>query len=546
MLSSCRNQEVSHLLACAEECMISAPDSSLNILERIDPATLTNMADKALYSLLYAQARDKNYIDDSDDSLINVAVSYYMAKKDKYRLFLSYYYQGRIRENAGLDVGAMLSYVKAEEMVPEVNDCHYQVGLLYAHIGLIHQNLYNFNRAIDYFQLAYERYLLAGNEFLAMSAQCNLAQAYFYSLQTERAEQLFSELLEWSYINRDVGLCSDSFTFLALIYDRNKDDEKLTNHFRSKYYQFCGSNITTLRILAYHYAKSNGKYSKLYMDAAWSLSNSLNDTIALEFQEFRIAKSQHNYESAIAYLERVYKIQDSLVRNSLEQPHIEIQRNYYQEKYKNTTLLLENRNLQIFILIVVLLMLVIIAVLISFVVRTRFRERAMQIDEYIAKIDDLKDAIFIGDKKIMDMTSELREMGSMINELYSSEYKLIDKLCKTYYETHGVRKDRDAIYKQVKTEIEKLASDKNCIIQVEEYVNKYRGNIMALLRQELPMFSPMDYRFLCFFYAGFSAKAISVFTNDSINNIYVRKYRYRDRILKAGTKHCKMFLENLL
>lgn len=69
---------------------------------------------------------------------------------------------------------------------------------------------------------------------------------------------------------------------------------------------------------------------------------------------------------------------------------------------------------------------------------------------------------------------------------------------------------------------------------------------MALLRQELPMFSPMDYRFLCFFYAGFSAKAISVFTNDSINNIYVRKYRYRDRILKAGTKHCKMFLENLL
>ena len=122
---------------------------------------------------------------------------------------------------------------------------------------------------------------------------------------------------------------------------------------------------------------------------------------------------------------------------------------------------------------------------------------------------------------------------------------MIDKLCKTYYETHGVRKDKDAIYKQVKTEIEKLASDKNYIIQVEEYVNKYRGNIMALLRQELPMFSPMDFRFLCFFYAGFSAKAISVFTNDSINNIYVRRYRYKEKILSLNPPHTDLFIENL-
>ena len=99
----------------------------------------------------------------------------------------------------------------------------------------------------------------------------------------------------------------------------------------------------------------------------------------------------------------------------------------------------------------------------------------------------------------------------------------------------------EALYSLLYTQ----ARDKNYIIQVEEYVNKYRGNIMALLRQELPMFSPMDYRFLCFFYAGFSAKAISVFTNDSINNIYVRRYRYKEKILSLNPPHTDLFIENL-
>ena len=53
------------------------PDSALHILESIESQQLTVHADRAYYALLLTQARDKNYIVQTDDSLIRTAVQYY-------------------------------------------------------------------------------------------------------------------------------------------------------------------------------------------------------------------------------------------------------------------------------------------------------------------------------------------------------------------------------------------------------------------------------------------------------------------------------------
>ena len=46
------------------------PDSALHILESIETQQLSAQADRAYYALLLTQARDKNYIVQTDDSLI--------------------------------------------------------------------------------------------------------------------------------------------------------------------------------------------------------------------------------------------------------------------------------------------------------------------------------------------------------------------------------------------------------------------------------------------------------------------------------------------
>ena len=52
-------------------------DSALVVLENISAKELVFSSSKARYALLLTQARDKNYILHTDDSLIRIAVDYY-------------------------------------------------------------------------------------------------------------------------------------------------------------------------------------------------------------------------------------------------------------------------------------------------------------------------------------------------------------------------------------------------------------------------------------------------------------------------------------
>ena len=88
-------------MARAEMLMHTLPDSALFILTNIEAGQLQNRHDRALYSLLYSQALDKNYIDITSDSIISTAVHYYSKSKNFNRKAQSLYYLGRIHCNAG-------------------------------------------------------------------------------------------------------------------------------------------------------------------------------------------------------------------------------------------------------------------------------------------------------------------------------------------------------------------------------------------------------------------------------------------------------------
>lgn len=54
------------------------PDSSLNILKSIRYSALKTNQEKAYYALLYTQCLHKNYLPIVNDSLISLAVDYYL------------------------------------------------------------------------------------------------------------------------------------------------------------------------------------------------------------------------------------------------------------------------------------------------------------------------------------------------------------------------------------------------------------------------------------------------------------------------------------
>ncbi|MBQ6556498.1 MAG: hypothetical protein IJP39_06880 [Bacteroidales bacterium] len=91
------------------------PAGARSELRSIDKNTLGRAEEKALYSLLLSAAEDKCYNDIKADSLIAPAVAYYKRHGDGYHKFLTYYYLGRVYENAE-DYGAATdALVKAED-----------------------------------------------------------------------------------------------------------------------------------------------------------------------------------------------------------------------------------------------------------------------------------------------------------------------------------------------------------------------------------------------------------------------------------------------
>ena len=93
------------------------PDSALTILKSIVQTDLQSEEHRARYALLYSQALDKNYIDLTSDSLINIAVDYYKNRDDVKAKFLSYYY------NVYNLTQATLAYMEAEQLVDSLKWC---------------------------------------------------------------------------------------------------------------------------------------------------------------------------------------------------------------------------------------------------------------------------------------------------------------------------------------------------------------------------------------------------------------------------------------
>ena len=120
---SCHQVSQQHpILEQAEKVMSEHPDSALFMLEQVATPEKMPERDYATWCLLITEARDKNYIEHTSDSLINVAIQYFEKKKDINRLSEAYYCQGRILSELSASEEALTAYLKAKELVRETSD----------------------------------------------------------------------------------------------------------------------------------------------------------------------------------------------------------------------------------------------------------------------------------------------------------------------------------------------------------------------------------------------------------------------------------------
>ncbi len=551
-------RELEHL----EARMEVVPDSVLTVLTAADMPRWGEA--RALYALLTVQAQDKSGIDVADDSLIRVATRYYDRKGLPLRRLQAFYYHGRVYANAGLRHEAMAAYTRAKEFVDEV-DAPYSVGLLYAQMGVLYGNDYDYPQSLECMEEALHYYELAGKERLQYIAKRDMGQFYLNMLQFFQANSLLNEVFVWGEAHNDSYIIRSTLTPLLCLYDATANVVPLDSLLVRYPIDVLPQNAATYGIIAHYYAlKEDKSAAEDALAHAWSMSVTAEDTARLLQKSYQICKvldtpydALHNHEQLLAH-------QDSVVRITLQQPLIASQRDHYETRLKVEELRNQQQRFLMRGAAVIILM---VAVALGIYVRHCFRRKQEELNEYMELAEDLRYTLYNKEESIGRISEELQlshvqmdelrervdahegsvvHMQAQIAELFDTYSRLLNNLSETYYENQG---SKSAINKGILSQLEKeivQLSKGDKLAELEAILNTNLDNIMARLRAELPYLKEKDYTFLTYLYARFSGKTIATFMKLERNHIYQIKYRLRDDIKASNAPSKQFFLDKMM
>lgn len=199
--------ETERTLADVASFIEERPDSALTILDTMDSFSLTTSALKARHSLLLAMARDKNYIDDTTDSIIAPAVSWYRRHGSADEKLLMNYYRGRIAMNAGDYETAMRWFADGSRFSEKARNKVWSGRLCNAKFQ-VYQHLFDSASAIDAALRSADYYAAAGELSRYYDAINNVACVYEQLLDTANALHYLGILRDnWDELDESQHSC---------------------------------------------------------------------------------------------------------------------------------------------------------------------------------------------------------------------------------------------------------------------------------------------------------------------------------------------------
>ena len=145
---------------------------------------------------------------------------------------------------------------------------------------------------------------------------------------------------------------------------------------------------------------------------------------------------------------------------------------------------------------------------------------------------------------ISERSDRNHELEAQVNRLYSSRLDTLNMLCNEYFEKSESEKVKLSLYNEVEKHILALRDTKS-INELEGIVNEYMDNILVKVREQLPELNRKDLIFLTYLYAGFSPRAVCIFTDIKIKNFYNRRSRLKERILASDAQDKEFFVSKM-
>lgn len=373
------NSHINQNLLMADSLMFIKPDSSLLILNEIKGAEKFDAGNRALYALLLTQARSRNYIKASNDSLINIALSYYSTSQDSIRKAWTYVYASDVYEELE-DRKLSLNYIQKAACAANGSGDDRLLCFIYYLWGWMLHNDKPYDAAITKYKES-EKYArnLKDTSLIVIRLR-DIGRNYMYKEDYDSATVYFSQAIG---LSQKANLCSnltslykkqaltlymqkryqESSRYLAKakIYVQTKNDSL-------QFYALKGDVMLKLnQIDSARYYIERGKSDKNFYTQA-----NYQDLMAL------LESKRGNYKKALEYRTTYANLLDSISKEEAENRVIDLQKryDYTQVKIENDQLKINNQQTKIALLLFVILVISVVSVMYFVISRKRRKDKS--------------------------------------------------------------------------------------------------------------------------------------------------------------------------
>ncbi len=328
-------------LAHVDSIMYQHPDSALKLLETMPVPAASDRLDHATWCLFLTQARYKNFLTQSSDSLINIAFDYFMAQDDPQRKAMVWYYKGILNDEWDNKEEALSYYLEANKYLEMTND--YQLGYL-INIGI--GNIYAYRQLSDYAKTYFEaanRYAeLSGNQIYIAGSWQYIARLYtiqslwkesikYYLMAEEAVKPTGFRILQAAIVSELAGIYRQTGDY-ALTIEKAKEALSLVDD---------QNQGATYKVLGHTYFNM-----QRYDSAHYYLEKAVDaETVytrgAVHHLLCELCKAEKDYVKAFEYNDKYLLCLDSVLKLDRNKALIEMQEKYNQEKVLNEKNLLK-------------------------------------------------------------------------------------------------------------------------------------------------------------------------------------------------------------
>ena len=226
LLATCTGRlSYNPVLVQADSLMQSRPDSALWVLENFPADSLKTKADRAYYALLITKARDKNYVIQKNDSLIQTAVQYYDSTEETQMQAQAYYYWGGIYRDRNEQAKAIEKYLWAAPLAQEAGD-KVLLGRIYANAAYIYYLQRFYDKADSIYQRTEQISIQLKDTFLQTTCLTAESRIQLYQNNYSLAEKKLLQALAMLKDTKQNGLRANIFSALSSLYVRTGNTEK--------------------------------------------------------------------------------------------------------------------------------------------------------------------------------------------------------------------------------------------------------------------------------------------------------------------------------